>query len=350
MTKGPPRTRPAAAKRKGTPRTRPAAAKKGDELSGEVALRAHIDPTGLTVAGKSRFLAATDMLLGGLIGIPAAYVEGIRARLEIKSSIRLEHIQAQGRAIGLLKNMDDTGRVTAQRLIAEETRKQINREAVWVEMDESVRALPPPSPREPQDDSRELEEDWINIFASYADRASSERLRQLWGRILAGEIRKPGSFAPSTLRVISEMDTEIAAAFQEVARLRIAGGSCLLRADPLENEVLIKWTFLEEVGLLQDVNGGLTMAFSKLTEQIPLMTESYYLRIIVTDANPNLSIPFVKITRAGQQIAAILPWDELEALRQVARRITEKGAGFELGRITNRQPGGLYTPKVIERS
>ena len=90
------------------------------------------------------------------------------------------------------------------------------------------------------------------------------------------------------------------------------------------------------------------MAFSKLTEQIPLMTESYYLRIIVTDANPNLSIPFVKITRAGQQIAAILPWDELEALRQVARRITEKGAGFELGRITNRQPGGLYTPKPAE--
>jgi hypothetical protein len=100
MTQGPPRTRPAAAKRKGTPRTRPAAAKKGDELSGEVAVRAHIDPTGLTVAGKSRFLAATDRLLGGLIGIPAAYVEGIRARLEIKSSIRLEHIQAQGRAIG----------------------------------------------------------------------------------------------------------------------------------------------------------------------------------------------------------------------------------------------------------
>src|SRR5271165_4092447 len=37
---------------KGTPRTRPAAAKKGDELSGEVAVRAHIDQTGLTVAGK----------------------------------------------------------------------------------------------------------------------------------------------------------------------------------------------------------------------------------------------------------------------------------------------------------
>jgi hypothetical protein len=195
--------------------------------------------------------------------------------------------------------MDDTGKVTVRRFIAEETRKQINREAVWVEMDESVRALPPPSLTEPQDDSLELEEDWINIFASYADRASSERLRQLRGRILAGEIRKPGSFAPSTLRVISEMDTEIAAAFQEVARLRIAGGSRLLRADPLENEVLIKWTFLEEVGLLQDVNGGLTMAFLKLTEQIPLMTESCYLRITVTDANPKSFYPICQNHSCG---------------------------------------------------
>jgi hypothetical protein len=61
-----------------------------DELGGEIAIRAHIDKSGLTVGGKSRFLVATDRLLGGLMGIPASYVEGIRRSAEIREDARTE--------------------------------------------------------------------------------------------------------------------------------------------------------------------------------------------------------------------------------------------------------------------
>jgi len=327
---------------------RPAEAKKGDELSGEVVVRAHVDQAGLTLAGKSRFLAATDRLLGGLVGIPAAYFEGIRERVEIKNSIRLEQIRVQSRGmIELLENMGVTGKVTAQRFVAEEILKQINREAVWAESDKSIRLLASPNPTDSHDGAPELEEDWINIFASYAEKASSERLRQLWGRILAGEIRKPGSFAPSTLRTISEMDAEIATAFQEVVALRLET-NMLLKPSPLEGDLLLKWTFLEEVGLFQEVNGSLTMIYSSTDgEHGVITTRNYSLRITFKKQIPNISIQMVKITRVGQQIADILPWDEIATLKGIARRIAEESDGLDLGQIIGRDQGRI-TSRIIE--
>ena len=72
-----------------------------DELGGEVSIRAQLDATGLTVGGKSRALAAADRLLGGLVGIPAAYLEGVRARVEARGAGRLALIQADARMLPL---------------------------------------------------------------------------------------------------------------------------------------------------------------------------------------------------------------------------------------------------------
>ena len=32
----------------------------------------------------------------------------------------------------------------------------------------------------------EIEDDWLNLFSSSAENASSERLQNLWGKVLAG--------------------------------------------------------------------------------------------------------------------------------------------------------------------
>ncbi|MGH6989568.1 MAG: DUF2806 domain-containing protein, partial [Stellaceae bacterium] len=317
-----------------------------DELSGQVAVRASIDATGLTVAGKSRALAAADRLFGGLIGIPAAYVEGVRARAETRNEIRNENIRAAGkRTLELLEGMDETGRVTVNRFVAEETRNQINREAVWAETQKAIGELPPPGSAESEDTSSELDVDWINILASYAERASSERLRQLWGRILAGEIRKPRSFALSTLRILSEMDAEIATAFQTVVRLRI-GNDKVVKPEHLENDSLIMWTFLEEVGLLQDVNGSLSATYSNGSAGYSIeRTTSFYLRITLSAHTPKVRVPFVRITRAGQQIAEIQPWDELSALRGLAD-LFHGDIELELGRVVLEYVGGFQSQAI----
>ena len=282
-----------------------------DALSSEVSLRAQIDNSGLTVAGRSRALSAVDRLLGGAIGIPAEFFEGIRRRMELRGKQKEEYIIQQG--VNFCKDNKVTPALVSptRRLIADETRKQLNREAIVLEAMSTINELPEQEPDTlSPDEPSVLDEDWINVFSAFAEKASSERLQQLWGRILSGEIRKPGSFGLNTLRVISELDAEIATIFQDVCRYRLLNGM-VPKPNPFIESSLLNWTMLEEVGLLQDVSGSLAIEGG---EGVAAQTETYCLIIRAKPGGANLRLPVVKITRAGQQIASILPWDEREAL------------------------------------
>jgi hypothetical protein len=50
----------------------------------------------------------------------------------------------------------------------------------------------------------------MNLFVSYAERASSEDLQDVLARILAGEIRRPGSFSLRTMQFMSVLDHDLA--------------------------------------------------------------------------------------------------------------------------------------------
>jgi hypothetical protein len=94
--------------------------------------------------------------------------------------------------------------------------KQNNREAVAEKALENLKHL---SSGEAKADTGPpvIDDDWMNFFASYAEKASSETLRELWGRILSGEIVRPGTFSFTTMRILSELDAPTARLFEEIA-------------------------------------------------------------------------------------------------------------------------------------
>src|SRR5690606_4389133 len=55
-----------------------------------------------------------------------------------------------------------------------------------------------------------LSEEFLDRMEDYSARASTDDLRQRWGRVLASEIRKPGTFSGKVLRVVDELDSEAA--------------------------------------------------------------------------------------------------------------------------------------------
>lgn len=69
-------------------------------------------------------------------------------------------------------------------------------------------------PKEPPKETPN--DDWLNLFGSHAERASSQTMRQHWAQILSGEIRKPGSFSLVTLQVASVLDQTLASTIQRV--------------------------------------------------------------------------------------------------------------------------------------
>ncbi len=110
------------------------------------------------------------------------------------------------------------------------------------------------------------------------------------------------------------MDVEIASAFQEVARLRV-NESAVLKPAPLTGELLIKWVFLEEVGLLQEVNSNLHLDLSGSDGDVSIInTKKYCLLLKFNAIKENLRIEIGKIVeRQGDQIT----YNSVEIIRNL---------------------------------
>jgi len=59
--------------------------------------------------------------------------------------------------------------------------------------------------------------DWITRFFDSVSDISSEDMQRIWGKILAGEVKQPGSFSLRTLRVIKNINKEEALLFEKIA-------------------------------------------------------------------------------------------------------------------------------------
>ena len=62
-----------------------------------------------------------------------------------------------------------------------------------------------------------VDEDWINRFFSIVRDVSTEDMQVIWGKILAGEIKKPGSYSLRTLDTIRNMSQNEAKTFESIA-------------------------------------------------------------------------------------------------------------------------------------
>ena len=77
---------------------------------------------------------------------------------------------------------------------------------------------------------------WLNIFETEARPQSTEEGQLLFGRILAGEIRNPGSYSMRSIKTLGEFDQKIAVLFKKLCSLCIVSG---VLQDPT-NEYIIE--------------------------------------------------------------------------------------------------------------
>ncbi|MDD9982306.1 MAG: DUF2806 domain-containing protein [Gammaproteobacteria bacterium] len=196
-----------------------------------------------------------------------------------------------------------------------------------------------------RDDDGDVDEDWLNHFAAYAERASSEHVRGLWARVLAGEIRQPSSFSFSTLRLLSELDQRMAQVFQREVEFRLEDGVIIKpKTKELEGDRLDSLSFLAEVGLLQalDPIGGVALTISPGSSQQGLLREGDLL--LVMTMSEEVKIPIIPLTRSGREIARILPpANALAVLERVANVVFEEVTSMEIRHILSKTEGGFIT-------
>ena len=66
--------------------------------------------------------------------------------------------------------------------------------------------------------------DWISRFFRIAEDVTTERMQLLWGRVLAGELKRPGTFSLRTLEVLRNMTQAEAELFRRFARFAFRDG------------------------------------------------------------------------------------------------------------------------------
>lgn len=166
----------------------------------------------------SQLVAGTACVGSAYLDIATAKAEqisqGIRDTTEARSKTLAAYTEAAiSKGVKDPKLIERALDYTAIKGIREQSnREKIAQEAVLLLKDQTVsEGTPPP------------EDDWMNIFVEYANKASSERMQKHWAAILAGEIKSPGRFSFSTLQIMSTMDTNLAQLIEKTSALVVSG-------------------------------------------------------------------------------------------------------------------------------
>jgi len=96
------------------------------------------------------------------------------------------------------------------RLFSQEMRKQQNIEAI---VDKAYEDLQ----NETEASSEPIDDDWIVRFFNCVEDVSNGKLQEIWGKILAGEIRKPGCSSLRTLDTLKNISYSEACLFEKIS-------------------------------------------------------------------------------------------------------------------------------------
>ncbi len=153
----------------------------------------------------------------------------------------------------------------------------------------------------------EVDEDWITRFFRIAEDVSSEEMQEIWGRILAGEIKKPKSYSLRTLDFMRNISQSEAELFSRVGELAIECHSgTIITGDKkyLENTHNIRLNdllFLEELNLISST----VLHYILLKNSNENETVFYYAdKIIIAKKRPSpeRNIEILKFTKLGEEV------------------------------------------------
>lgn len=163
--------------------------------------------------------------------------------------------------------------------------------------------------------------DWMNSFMRFAEDASSEQLQDLFGRILSGEVSRPGSFSLTTIRTVAELDRGIADDFTAIWTKSVGNGvdhaSEFNRGEWFE-----RWKRLTEAGLMLPTAVAQYRPDGDLWAPISVRGTSLLVYLTPESAPHWTSIEF---TRAGRQLGSIIAPPDYEAnIRSAGQRLLAK--------------------------
>lgn len=273
-------------------------------------------------------LAATSSLVVASLAIPTAWLEGIA--LNIKSEATARAKVTAGAVPAVVDKIRGDAELTARAttyLGGRMLREQSNRESVVIQALGHLQAEAGGDPAARAEPAEPIDEDWLNVFGKLAESRSGPAMQAYFARILSGEIRRPGSFSPATLDVLSRLGTTDAESFQRLCALttdfRVPTdfeGAVPPRiiaepyGSPGDNSLgplgfsYLKLCALQEAGLIPYDLTAWSILSPAIFLECEIRVGSTSLRFLptpATSASPERRAKCINLTRAGQELFRI---------------------------------------------
>ena len=267
---------------------------------------------------------------GHLAKLPTTWIDAKAAEMKADSEARIQITKATTKAITKSIEVDPAlaaiaAETTGLRIIREQ------RNALKV-LKYAADDLAATGAAAESGEAAEISDDWLNAFEREAVDMSSERMQSLFGKILAGEIRRPRSYSIRTLRLMAQLDNRAAELFQRFCSL-----TCTLAIGPtiLDSRVIAPGKPAAQNGL-QD--HGLSYSELNILSEYGLISTEYAsqmpygLAVLQTDkpyapfcyanryyflmsdgaVNPDtFNAPGIGLSTAGQELLSIVEKTEL---------------------------------------
>jgi hypothetical protein len=169
----------------------------------------------------------------------------------------------------------------------------------------------------------------MNSFIRFAEDASSERMQDHFGRVLAGQVLRPGAFGLATLRAMSELDQTIANDFS-YAWAKSVGDAVDFSPEWQLGATFSMWMRLSEAGLMAPTNSSRFLPpfnpiFNGIGLWAPMSADGTFLNVAFQQG-ATTHWAHIDFTRVGREIGSILPRPDYEEnMRQAAKRLPKSG-------------------------
>ena len=308
-----------------------------DPLDKTTSIGADLTPAGLNFKAKSRFVAALDRLCGNVVDFANVPIERRLSRDRTKIEADKQIIEAMTK---LAVERMGTDQEFAERVLRNHLGlafdRQENKDGVVRHAIEDLR-------RDSSADeaSPELDPGFLHGFERHAEDAATEQLREKWGRVLAAEIRKPGTVTRKVMRIVDEIDPQAAQTFEQLCSSRLGKVIPRCLAGALDFATV---TLLVSAGLIMDpgitghqvqlraesANDGTALWFFNTTTVGFAIPRTANISAWSRPGEPPLlagsppSIPVYILTAEAASLASILPDEEEAALGRYLQELRKQ--------------------------
>jgi hypothetical protein len=237
---------------------------------------------------------------------------------------------------------------TAKRIDFQEHKRQSNIESItqktvgYVENEKEV-------------SEEEVSEDWTTRFFNYAQDVSDDEMQELWARILAGEVVRPGSFSLRTLELIRNLSKKEAETFTRIANLTISsfGRPCVFKGNDNNGDFLAKHgcnfedrLLLIEIGLLQPdtmISRNIPNNDTDSPIQIYYDSGNILIKQTIRPKAPKTTIPIYRYSKIGEELLDIvLPQPNMQYLNEFGDYLASKNSDAEYAFILIKGKDGNF--------